>query len=180
MHARYSIVVGTPVVDAESEELLGTIAGILIHPDTAKVEGFFVTIPGFFRRDSLFLSSLDILRWGTRVTVRHADVLSPLEDLVRLQSLASEHRPVLGQRMVTETGVVLGTCADVQFDTASFLTEWLFPRAWWGRESPPIPVSQVLEVRPDAIVIREPSTPVPEAKEEQAPVGLLPQMPEAA
>jgi sporulation protein YlmC with PRC-barrel domain len=182
MHLRFSMSVGTPVVEEDTGEVLGTIAGILIQPDTGKIEGFFVGIPGLLTSRTLFLSGLDILRWGARVYVRDADTLSPLEEHIRLQSLIAEARPLLGQRIVTESGKGLGTCADVQFETASLVLEWLFPRKMlrWGTG---LPVSQIIEVRKDAILVRDPVTPVTVAETKAVAAPVLPvieTLPEAA
>lgn len=162
-----------PVLDSETGELLGTVANILIHPDTGKVEGFFVRIPGLFA-EQLFLGSDDIRHWGTRITVRGHDALSPVDDRVRLQPLLDGHRPVLGQKILTESGASIGRCRDVQFSTVDFRLEWLFPRKFF-RWSLPVPVSQILEVKPEAIVIKDPAV-----TEGEPEVRLVPPMPEAA
>lgn len=176
MHLRYTRALGTPVIDSESLQVLGTVSGILLHPDTGKVEGLFVTVPGFFSRTQLFLSSMDILRWASRIELAHGDVLAPVEDHVRLQPLLEEGRPMLGQPIRTDAGRAIGRCADVQFDTKALVIEWLFPRSLfrWGR---PLPVSLILEVRREAIIIRDPDQP---AAEKAEPVPILHQMPNAA
>lgn len=161
MQVRLTTAVGMSVREEETGEEVGTLSGILIHPDTGKIEGFFVAVPGFLHQAQLFLSVLDIRFWGLYVRILDRDVLSDLEDRVRLQPLLEDPRTVLGQRVRTETGVRLGWCADVQFDTQFFQVEWLFPRRWWRWRSP-LPMSEVLEVRPDAIIVRDPSRAVTE------------------
>lgn len=160
MHVRFSTVAGLPIVEEEREQHVASMSGILIHPDMGKIEGFFVTVPAFLHTTELFLPTVDIQHWGSRVRIRDADTLSPLDDLVRLQTLAEERRTVIGQRIITEGGAVLGVCRDVQFDTKTFMLEWLFPKKWfrWQR---PIPISSVVLVRTDAIVVRDAVT-IPE------------------
>lgn len=176
MQVRFSTALGLSITDEEVTEEIGTINGILIHPDTGRVEGFFVRVRGFLRAEDLFLSSFDIQRWGLRVVVRDRDVLAPLSDHIRFQTLRGEGRGVLGQRIVTETGRSLGRCADVQFETKTFRVEWLWPRKlfWWGT---PLPITQVVEVRKDAIVVRD--TVLAEAEKEEIEAPLL-ATPEAA
>ncbi len=166
-----------PVLGEDTGQILGTVSGILIHPDTGVIEGVFVHAPGFFSHEDLFLGVVDILHWGMRITVRSADVLSPLEDRVRLQPLLAGDRPILGQRMMTESGMVLGRCRDVQFSTKDFRLEWLFPKRFFQWKIP-VPASQILEVRRDVVVIKE-ATPT---EKENAPdvLSLVPPMPEAA
>jgi sporulation protein YlmC with PRC-barrel domain len=165
-------------VDEEMTEQIGMLSGILIHPDTGKIEGFFVHVPRFLHADQLFLSAMDILRWGTRIVVRDADVLSPLEDRVRLQTLLSDGRTFLGQDIITDTGRRLGRCSDVQFDTMHFDIQWIWPKRFWKLQTP-LPVSLISEVRKDAIIVRDPSTAVSE-KTEETETSILPSLPEAA
>ncbi len=177
MQVRFTTALGLPVVDDEMTEQFGSISGILIHPDTGRVEGFFVRIPAFLRSFELFLSTMDILRWGLRVIVRDASVLAPLEERIRLLPLLEEKRLFLGQPIITESGKKVGACRDVQFDTQFFMVEWIWPKGFfrWGT---PIPVSQILEVRSDAIIIKDTDVTHTEKVEEEVPI--LQSMPEVA
>lgn len=143
-----------PVVPENGDVTLGQITGIFIHPDTGCIEGFFVRAGGMFGGGELFLSAMDIRHWGTRVRVLSEDVLSPFEERVRLQDIAGEERPVLGQNIRTKSGTRLGRCRDVQFETKTFRLEWLFPRGWfrWGI---PVPASAIIEVRREAVIVRD-------------------------
>lgn len=157
MHVRFSTCLGTPIVEEDTDEALGQVSGILVHPDTGKVEGFFVSQGGWFNAGSeLFLASSDIAHWGLHIRVRDADYLSPLEERIRLVSILEDGRQVVGQRMVTEAGKALGVCKDVQFETKTFLIEWFFPKRLWNWQ-PAVPFSAIVEVRPDAIVVRDPT-----------------------
>ncbi len=165
MHIRFMHCKGLPVIEEHSQQPVGVIADIFIHPDMGKVEGFFIQIRHFMHSDMLFLSAMDITHWGRTVMIRDRDCLAPLEDHVRLQQISDEGRTVMGQKMMTEAGNRLGTCADAQFETKTFRVEWLFPKKMfqWAR---PVPVTSVQEVRPDAIIIRDQATVQQPAAEE--------------
>lgn len=154
MHVRYSNCLGIGVVDDRGNVVIGTISGIFLHPDLGKVEGLFVRVSRGFQTTEEFLSVSDIAHWGRNITVRDEHALSPLEERVRLQQLWDERRAILGQRMVTETGKILGRCKDVQFETTTFRLEWLFPRKFF-RHVRGVPANAVIEVRPDAVVVRD-------------------------
>ncbi len=164
MHLRLSTAIGLPVVDP-SEELLGLISGVFINPDTGAIEGIFVRVASFLSSDIMFVATIDIQHWGRRVRIRDADSLSPLEDLVRLQQIAEERRPVLGQLIKTEEGMVLGRCADIQFDTRFFRLEWMFPRKFFFWKTP-VPAASIQQVRSDAVIVRL----INPAKEEEVQV----------
>ncbi len=178
MQVRYTRSIGLPVIEEDTGEALGSIAGALLNPDTGAVEGFFVRGSGFFSPGSPFLLTADILHWGIRVTVRDRDSLSSIDDLVRLRALLESGRPMLGQRIVTESGRPLGRCEDVQFTTKDFRLQWIFPRRFW-RRGVALPASQILEVRRDAIVVRDSVVPAAEEKADDA-LAIIPALPEAA
>lgn len=137
-----------------ADSILGILSGILIHPDTGSIEGFFVHASAHHRADNLFVSSMDISRWGTRVYVRSADVLAPASDRIRLQPLLEDSRTVLNQKIITESRMRIGRCKDIQFNTDTMHIEWIFPRKMlrWGVA---LPVAEIIEVRTDAIVIKD-------------------------
>lgn len=143
------------VVEESSNQEVGSLSGILIHPDSGAIEGFFVEVSHSFSSAHLFLSVFDIRRFATRVYVRSVDVLSPAEDRIRLESLLNDPRTVLGQKMKVESGRVLGNCSDVQFDTEAMHIEWLFPKKWF-RYGMAVPVTDILEVKKGYILLRDP------------------------
>jgi len=149
--------------EGTDNSVIGLLSGILIHPDTGAIEGFFL-----HSRMSLFVSSLDISRWGTRVYVRNADVVAPIEDRIRLQPLLEDTRTVLGQKILSESGTRLGRCKDIQFNTDTMHIEWIFPRKLfrWGVA---LPVSEILEVRPDAIVVKDRLKAEPQVRSREKP-----------
>lgn len=157
-----------PVVDDRGDEAIATVSGVFIHPDLGVIEGLFVHGP----RGEEFLAVEDITHWGRTIVVRHEDVLGPLDERVRLSALWAEGRTVLGQRVVTEGGQIIGMCRDVQFETDSFRVEWLFPRRWfrWKR---PIPVGSILEVRADHILVRDAEIPSQAVGAEQPSLAPL-------
>ena len=177
MHIRFSSCRGLPVVEEEMHHAIAHIDSILINPDTGNVEGFFVAQGGFFHVQQLFLSTLDVLSIGMRVTVRSANVIVPLEEHIRLAALWKDARPLLGQEIRTEHRTSLGTCSDVQFDTRTFQVEWLFPHRLFGFGRP-IPITAVIEVLPDAIIVRDLVSTLEEKN--QTDGTLLPQIPDAA
>lgn len=137
------------------DHILGTISGILIVPDTGKIEGFYVNVSGILGWETMYCSAIDIVRWGTRVYINSRDSLAAPADRIRLQALLEDPRTVLGQRIRSEAGHILGRCKDVQFNTDSMHIEWIFPRKWW-RWGVALPVSDIIEVRNEAIIVKNP------------------------
>lgn len=156
MHLRCSSAIGTYVVDDSTQQPVGVLGEPVIDPDTGRILGFFV-FSGRVGAGELFLQSIDIISWGTRVHVRNDDCLGPPDDLVRLQQAFEDPRTFLGQSIKTEkTKRVIGRCSDVQFNTHHFQVEWLFPRRFFMNRQP-IPATDIVEVTPEAIWVREPA-----------------------
>ncbi len=168
MHLRSSMSRGIPVVDDGSQQVVGFLDFPLIEPDTGRILGFFIhSVLG----DDLFLQSVDISAWGTKVHVRDADRLSPPQELIRLKVGLGEPRTFLGQQIRTKyTNRTIGICSDVQFNTRHFMVEWLFPRKFFLTKQP-LPVTDVLEVTTEAIWVKDPfRAPKERVTEEKKPV----------
>ena len=182
MHLRFSTCVGITVLAEDTEEVIGTISGILLHPDRSTVEGFFVRRPGLLVSSLDFLSALDIARFGRRIIVRDAERVAPAEEFLRVAPLLRDLRTVLGQRIRMESGRLLGRCRDVQFENTTMRLTWIFPKRFL-RWRDPIAARQILEVRPEAIIVRDPPAPAVEkviTEAERKFVPLLPEAPEGA
>lgn len=141
------------MIDDGSQQVIGFLDAPLIDPDTGRILGFFVqSVLG----GDLFLQSVDIAAWGTRIHVKDEDRLSPPHELIRLKSVLEEPRTFLGQAIRTkDTNRTIGICADVQFNTRHFMVEWLFPRKFFLAKQP-LPVTEVLEVTPEGIWVKDP------------------------
>ncbi|ALM09970.1 MAG: hypothetical protein PeribacterA2_0595 [Candidatus Peribacter riflensis] len=166
-----------PIRAEDTEEVIGVVNGILLHPDRGTVEGFFLRVPGFFSSSSLFLSSFDIAHFGRVITVRDHDRIAPAEDFLRVRPLLEDPRSILGQRIQTESGMSMGRCRDVQFETGSLRFTWLFPKRFF-RWRDPIAAREIIEVRPAAIIVRDPPAAVSEKGAEPVQPKLVPLLPE--
>lgn len=158
MHLRASQARGIPIIDDGTQQIVGFLDSPLIDPDTGRILGFFV-LPAFFGAGDVFLQSIDIVAWGTRVHVRSEDCLSPPDDIIRLKATLADPRRVIGQPIRTkDSNRTLGICSDVQFNTRHFMTEWIFPRKFFIARQP-LPMTEVLEVTQVGIWIRDPLRP---------------------
>ena len=175
MHVRLSTCLGMPIRAEDTEEVVGTVSGILLHPDRGTVEGFFVRASEFLSSSSLFLQTFDIAHFGRFILIRDHDRIAPPADFLRVQPLLADPRAILGQHIRTESGLALGRCRDVQFETGSMRLEWLFPKRWFKWRDP-IAAREIVEVRPEAIIVRDPPA---LATEQAQPVlaSLIPEVP---
>ena len=183
MHLRSSQVRGIPVIHDGTQQIAGFLHSPLIDPDTGRIIGFFV-LSAFAGSGELFLQSPDIVAWGTRVHIRSEDCLSPPNELIRLKNALSDPRRVIGQRIRTkDTKRNLGICSDVQFNTRHLIAEWIFPWKYFIARQP-LPLSDILEVTPEAVWVRDPIRPisveVPKEKDSEVVLPVRPDVVPAA
>lgn len=152
MHLLRSQAIGTEVIDEVEHHVQGRVADFIFDPDRGHMVALLVRSP--FSSALLALQTQDILSWGTRVHIREPDVLSPPEDIVRLQSFLDDPRRIHGQRIETRGGLLLGRCTDLQFTVDHFDLEWIFPRKFL-RKGIPLPASDILEVTERAIIVKD-------------------------
>ena len=152
MHLLRSTVLGTEVIDAEDHHVQGVVADLLIDTDRGKILALLIKRP--FARELLALQEQDIISWGQRVHIRQAEVLGPLNEVVRLQPYLEDKRPIIGQRIRTKSGVKLGRCSDFQLNPETRMIEWIFPRKFF-RKGLALPASDILEITPQAIIVKD-------------------------
>ena len=152
MHLLRSHALGTEVIDELDHQIHGVIGDPLIDPDRGKIVAFFVKTPS--SPEPLLLQTQDILSWGKRVHIREPESMGPVDDMLRLQPFLQDDRPLISQRIRTKSGVTLGKCRDIQFNTEHFEVEWLFPRKFL-KKALPLPASDILEITKEAIIVKD-------------------------
>src|SRR3989344_5056065 len=162
MHILHSTALGTEVIDETDHQLQGVVADLLLDPDRGKIVALLIASP--LSPDLLALQTQDIISWGQRIHIAEGERLGPPQEILRLEPFLEEKRKVLGQQIRTKSGVIMGKCADIQFNAERFNLEWIFPRKFL-RKGIPLPATDILEVTEEAIIVKD-QTP----KEEKAPV----------
>ncbi|HLC75782.1 MAG TPA: hypothetical protein VJB82_01515 [Candidatus Peribacterales bacterium] len=152
MHLLQSAMRGIEVIDSIDHHIHGIVTGTIIDPDRAKIIAFIIGRFGFPEPHALMTQ--DIESWGNRIHIRDVDVLGELSDFVRLNQYRNDDRSFIGQEIRTKSGQRIGRCADVQFRTDTFDLEWIFPRRFF-RKALPLPISEIVEVTPEAIIIKD-------------------------
>lgn len=165
MHILRSTALGTEIIDNMDHEILGYLRDILIDADRAKIVALIIRTYGSPRPYGLLTQ--DVVSWGNRIHVRAPEVLGELTDFIRLNSyLEQNNRRVIGQRIDTQSGQNLGRCVDVQFRTDTFDLEWIFPRRYFFFGGLALPTSEILEITPLAIIVKN-----QEPQGEESPVN---------
>lgn len=153
MHLLRSTAIGTEIIDTIDHHIHGIVSDILIDADRGKVAALLIRC--FDTPDHYALQTQDIESWGNRIHIRDAEVLGEIADFVRLKSLLEDPRAFIGQAIRTKSGQKLGRCIDVQFRSDTFDLEWIFPVKFFFMRGLALPVTEILEVTPDAIIVKD-------------------------
>lgn len=152
MHILRSTSIGTEIIDNLDHQVQGFLLDFVVDADRGKVVALLIKRPG--ARELHALQAEDIASWGNRVHVRDPDVIAEKSDFIRLKTFLDDPRTLFAQSIVTERGENLGRCADFQFRTDTFDIEWIFPRKFLFIKGPALPTSEILEITPEAVIVK--------------------------
>jgi len=112
----YIQIIGAPVVSSEDGELLAVIRDVIIHPDTGRIEGFWVKSLTLPIRNAVILSD-SILEWKKNVYIKDDREIAEAEDIIKISELFSRNTFFIGNSVISESGLRLGKVYDLDFDT---------------------------------------------------------------
>jgi len=115
----YKSIIGTPILDFDDGNILATVRDIVIDPDTGKIEAFWVkplTVPIF----DAVIQSQDIVEWKKNIYVKDDSVISDPADIIKISNILMKNTFVIGNRVQSEEGKLLGKVYNFDFDSNSF------------------------------------------------------------
>ena len=156
------------VLSLRTGSVIATITGPIINPDNLKIEGFYCQ-DRFDKRQLVLLYQdiRDILPKG--YVVNDHDVLSPPEDLVRLQKVMELEFELLGKQVETVSKQKVGKVSDYAAETETmfiqkiYVAQSILKSLSGGTLS--IDRTQINEITPKRIIINDllKKAPVPSA-----------------
>ncbi len=112
----FSEIIGTPVLGQSDGQPLALISDIIIHPDTGKIEAFWVkplTIP----IANAVIKSDAILEWKKSVYIKDDREIAEDSDIIRISEILARNTVFIGNQAQNESGESLGYVHDLDFDT---------------------------------------------------------------
>ena len=112
-----SQLVGQPVITFDGAETIGVIRDPIIDPENGKLVGYFFA-HGTFHLKHDMISVHDIVGYDqNRVVVQREDVAVVANEEPKIKKILAKKIPVLGAKVLTESGKYLGQANDLLFDT---------------------------------------------------------------
>lgn len=123
----FKSMVGAKVLEFDSGNLLGTVSGIIVDPDSGIVEAFWVK-PATLTVRNVILRTSDIVELKKNVYIKSDKVFALVEDVIRISEILNDGRVFLGSAVQNETGYSYGRCINLAFDSKTFVIKQIYSR----------------------------------------------------
>ena len=153
----YRKIIGNRVVHHDDGTVLALVQDIVIHPDTGKVEAFWVK-PLFFPISNAILQSGLILEWKKNIYVRDESVIADPADIIKITEILSRNTLFIGNVVKNESGEIVGTVYDLAFDDQKFYLRTLYvQKSFLGFKysSRMFSYDNIIKVLPEYILVKD-------------------------
>lgn len=154
MQRLFRDIIGMPVFAEDFGGPVAVLRDLVIDSENGKVMAVVVN-----KRKNKVIVPMDILAWKRYMRIRSADVILEGQDVVRVHEVQKRGIAIFGNKVVTESGKGLGIVSDYVVDTKFFEMKKIFVSKnilgifSSGRRI--IPAKDIIEVRPEKIVVRD-------------------------
>ncbi len=153
------------IISLLNGQVVSTVSGPIVNPDKLEVVAVYC-LNGAWRKRSSVVMTRDI-----REIAREGLVIDSLEDIedaseiVRLKAVIDRHYSPMGANVVTESGHKLGKVEDYTIETLSYKIQKLYLKQSLLKNlllnSLVIDRSQIVDVTPSAIIVKDSTVAVP-------------------
>ncbi|MCG0277891.1 MAG: PRC-barrel domain-containing protein [Thermanaeromonas sp.] len=147
-------VLGMPVISLSDGRVVGRVKRLLLDLSNLIVAGIILDRKGLFKEQPVIPYS-HVKNIGSHaVTVDASSAVVNLRSLPELEELAKKLLPLVGARVITEEGAVLGTVEDFYFDPrdGKILELELKGKLWQGHNL--LPASAIRTCGRDALIVK--------------------------
>lgn len=154
-----SEVVGAKLVDLENSQTIGRITDWIIDPQQKKISALVVKLPGIFRGVSI-ITTIDVIEYGPGiVVVRDQNAVVSPNEVIGLKKLIKSRQRIIGSRVETKSGKLLGNVEDLIFETVDSILQKLYVKPGiLGMVKQPdriISADKIIKIEPKRIVVQD-------------------------
>lgn len=159
MQRLYTQLIGMPIFVGDTDHKIGRAADLIVDPDKAHLVAL-ITLK------NAAIAPVDLLPYEDGYwEVREPDVMIHPDELLRLRSIPPKRRFLITKRVRTKSGQQLGRVRDLVFDMETLSLVQLFVGKgflFWISERRIIDWKDILEVKDNAIIVKDRCAKVPE------------------
>ena len=157
MIQEFNKIIGKPIVGSEDGAYLAVIQDIIIHPDTGKIEGFWVkplTLPiknGILQSDA-------ILEWKKNIYIKDDKEIAEPDEIIRISEILSRETYFIGNTVKNESDEILGKVFDIDFDSKKlYLKNLHIEKSFLGfnQSQRIISYDNIIKVLPEYILVKD-------------------------
>lgn len=170
MKKLFSELIGQPVMSRDSAKPVARVFDLVFDP----ANGGFIALSAHPTLQQV-VGARDIVSWAPQIMIRdHESIIEPSE-VVRIQKVLNMRASFLHNRVETESGMYLGRVHDYLMDvTAGALLKIMVSKSFLGIvrfQERIIPMSEIIRVEPERIVVKDDLLMERVAKPEQVMAG---------
>ncbi len=157
MIRQYSKIIGTHVLSYVEGDALATVEDLIVHPDTGKVEGFWVK-PLTLPLKHAVLPWEGVVAWKRHLYVKDDQAIAEPEEIIRIADILTRKTYYIGNKVKTESGKRLGKVFDLDFDEHKMFLRYLFVRKSFPflRSAPQfVHFDSIVQVLPEVIIVKD-------------------------
>lgn len=158
MNKYFSEIIGTPVLGHADGNPLALISDIIIHPDTGKIEAFWVK-PLTLPISNAVIKSDSILEWKKNVYIKDDREIAEVSDIIRISEIITRNTFFVGNNVQNESGEPLGYVYDLDFDTTKLYLNNIYTNKsflfFFKYEQRVFSFDSILKVIPEYILVKD-------------------------
>lgn len=164
---------GTPIRDRLTKGLLGRVADLIVNPANGEILALYA------RADrKLLVPTVDVVRVASgEVWVDSPEALAEPSEIIRIADIIAQKTAIYGNKVFTVSRTHLGSVTDYQFETNG----WVLMRFEVAKKILGIPTekklisaTQIVQIKPTEITVRDAVVDVREKARVKAALGLAP------
>lgn len=152
---------GLAVIDVRDGRKLGTVAETIVSPNDGRLLGFIVKSGGMLNRDESAVEIDDVRSIGSDAVTVEGDEMVRRVEATRpeFQEARAGERALIGRKIVTQGGSVVGQIADFVINDEARRIGSLLIRGGMFESGDAIPAARIVSVGPDVVVVSDEGAP---------------------
>ena len=149
---------GMSIVAIADGKKLGSADELVLSSDGLRLVGFVMKSGGFFSQREHVVEASDVRSVGADAITVDAEEVARISDeaAAEFREGRASARRITGNKVVTESGSMVGTVSDFVIDEETFRVTSLVLSGSLLSSGDVVPTDRVISVGPDAIMIRDP------------------------
>lgn len=146
---------GYGIISIHAETAIGFMDRCLFDPDTLTCALVVLRQSSFIKKNYRYILWNDVLEISNHIYVQSEDVACEKDDLVRFERLIEQDCSLIGMKVITKSGKLIGAVYNYVFDTktGSLVSLYVKSPALSFKEDRIIAKDYIIDVKNDTIII---------------------------